>query len=170
MTATLQNANLPVDTPLVYLRTAKEKLPGFISDLWLNFLTVLLQVLNQAPNRVGQQGLTAQDASLGATDLTSGGAGAGLYRVTYYARVTTAATVSSSLTVTIAFTDHGTAQSTSGAAITGNTTTTKQSGSFLLYSDAASPITVATTYASVGATAMVYQLYVTLEAMNASVS
>ena len=76
---------------------------------------------------------------------------------------TRAATASSSLTITLSWTDTGVVMSQSGAAITGNLTTSGQTGSTLVYSSGASPITYATTYSSTGATTMVYKIGLVLE-------
>jgi hypothetical protein len=107
--------------------------------------------------------LTNQSASIGATDFSGGGLSAGLYRLTYYTRITQAATTSSSLTVTLDWQDGGVAPSISGAAITGNTTTTIQSNTVLVRIDGSSPVRYSTTYSSVGATPMKHSLYITLE-------
>lgn len=106
--------------------------------------------------------LTGQAASIGATTLNVTLA-AGLYRVSWVLRVTTPATVSSSIAVTTSYTDEGLGVSQAGPAATGNTALTTQSGSFLAKSDAAAPVTFSTTYASVGGVAMVYKLDVTCE-------
>jgi hypothetical protein len=54
----------------------------------------------------------------------------------------------------------------SGAAMTGNTTTTVQNATQVLQIDGSTPVTYATTYASSGATAMVYELTVLLEQLQ----
>ena len=87
-----------------------------------------------------------------------------LYRVAWYVRVTTAASVSSSVQVTVGWTDGGVVQSTSGAALTGNTTTTQESGSVLVSADAETDVTYAVAYTSVG-TDMAYALSVVVEAI-----
>src|SRR5204863_5568747 len=110
--------------------------------------------------------LTGQSASISTTAIPMGTIAAGLYRVQWEARITTPGTVSSSLTITISYTDDGVSCSQSGAAITGNTTSTVQSGVILVESDQTVPISYATTYASAGATAMVYKLNVTCELVN----
>ena len=98
---------------------------------------------------------------------------AGLYRISCYAHVTQAATVSSSLTVTLWWTEGGASKSYSGAAITGSTTTTTQSLSVLVRMDASAlqlcnpSYLYTTTYGSVGATVMKYSLDVTLELIKA---
>jgi hypothetical protein len=129
-------------------------------EKWLNQLTL---AIGSAPLRRGSVSLSAQSASIGATAIPAGALAAGTYRVSYYARVTTAAATSSSLTVTLAWTDGGVAQSAAGAAMTGNSTTTNQTGSVLISVDAGSSITYETTYASNGAGEMRYALTVLVE-------
>jgi len=132
---------------------------------WSDWFQAFVDAVNAAPSTKSAVALTAKAASIAATDLTDGTYPAGVYRVSYYARITQAATTSSSLTVTIDWTDGAVNPSQAGAAMTGNTTTTVQSGSVLLRSDKAAAINYATTYASVGATPMQYRLDVTLERM-----
>lgn len=145
----------------------KDPAAGIITDAWVKYFTSLGQTVSQSSVRIQALSLTGQSASIGATDLSGGALSDGLYRVTYYARITRAGTVSSSLTVTIGYTDGGAAPSFSGAAMTGNTTTTVQSGTVLIHSDSASPITYATTYATAGATSMLYRLDLLLEQIAA---
>lgn len=108
--------------------------------------------------------LTGQSASIATTSLPLPALTTASYRLIYYARITTAGSVSSSLTVTVGWTDGGVVQSYSGAAMTGNTTTTTQNGVLLLDVDAVTSLTYATTYADGGgATAMAYKLTMRLE-------
>ena len=135
---------------------------------FLVFMRGIREDLDLAPSGFNPVSHTAENSSIATTSLpTDGDLSAGLYRVTFYARITTAAGVSSSLTVNFGWTDGAVSQTHSGAAMTGNTTTTWQTGSILIYVDAATPITYSTTYASNAAGAMFYQLFVTLERMAA---
>mgnify|MGYP001579345872 CR=1 FL=1 len=86
-----------------------------------------------------------------------------LYRLSWSQRVIRAATTSSALTTTVTWTDGAVTQTESGALMNGNTTATQQSGSILLWVDKNTTPTLSTTYASVGATAMQYDLTVTVE-------
>lgn len=124
----------------------------------------LTQRLQNAPYLAGAPvSLAAQNASISATPLVSAVLPAGLYRVSWYARITTVAGVSSSLAVTIGWTEGAVSLALSGAALTGNTTTTVQSGMVLLNIDNNTPITYATTYASNAAGVMKYELVMTVE-------
>ncbi len=138
------------------------------SKTYLDWVTqALLQPLQTSSQRVTTPiALSTQGGSIGTTAIPSATLAAGLYRVSYFAAITQAGTVSSSLTVTITFTHNTLSKSFSGAALTGNTTTTVQAGSFLIRIDGG-PVSYSTTYASVGATPMQYALDLVLERVAA---
>jgi len=147
-------------------RRQPDPLEGLITRPWQDWFSNLLRVISAVSTSVRSVSPSDQSASIGATDLAGGAINAGLYRITYYARITQAATVSSSLTVTFDWPDGGVVPTFSGAAITGNTTTTYQTGTLMVRASGA-PIRYATTYASVGGTPMKYRLDVVLEAVGA---
>lgn len=120
--------------------------------------------LATAPKLITSVNLTAQSASIAATDFSGGALTGGLYRISYYVRVTTVDTTSLSITVTFDWTDT-TNPTWSGAAITGNTTTTTQQDSFLIRADAASAINYSTTVTP-GTGDGRYSLDVTLESVD----
>ena len=70
------------------------------------------------------------------------------YAVSYYIRKTTADGVSSSLTVTVGWTENGVAQTRVFAALTTDTTGANQSATVPIYADAATDITIEVAYAS----------------------
>ena len=140
---------------------------GFYTVPWLRWWERMPDTLESIPNVINAVSLTDQNTSLSATDFSGIILPDGVYRASYYARITTAAGVSSSLTVALAWTDGGVAMSLTGAAITGNTTSTYQSGSVVFHADANQIITYATTYASNAASAMKYRLDVSLEKIRA---
>ena len=145
----------------------KDPMEGMLTGAWLDYFTNQSKLLEQVPARIQTVALTAQAASVAAFDITDGALSPGLYQVTWYARITTAAGINSSLTVTVDWTDGGVSPSFSGAAMTGNTTTTVQSETFMINIDANSPIRLATTYASAGAPAMDYAVYLVLNEVQA---
>ena len=98
--------------------------------------------------------LDAQSASTSGT--VGGSQSAGLYRVSYYAQIITAAGVSSGLQLTLTWTHEGVAQSETFTNLTGNTTTTHQSQSLMIEIDPGTTIGYSLTYASNPASAMVY--------------
>jgi hypothetical protein len=128
-------------------------------ELWFQSISDKLQKCSVLVNSVSA---TGKGATIGSTDFSGGGVSVGLYRIGYYARVTTAAGTSSSLQLTFTWSDHGASPSVSTTAYTGNSTVAPIVGSFLLYTDAGSPINFVATYASVGSPSMVYELYLTL--------
>lgn len=132
---------------------------------WIQWFTGVYTALRAAARNIGSVSLEAQSAAISATAIQTPDLTAGLYQVTYAARITQAATASSSLTVTVTWTDGGVTCTQSGAAMTGNTTSTVQSGVIVLQSDAASTVRYSTSYSSTGATEMQYQLAVRLAAM-----
>lgn len=150
----------------VPFRNAITALPKlFVTDEWLRWLTSVIDAIRAAAQKVGTVGLTTQGASIGTTAIPTARLGAGLYRVTFYARITRAATASSSLTVTVSWTDGGIACSQTFAAVTGNTTATTQSGSLMARVDEATSISYATTYLSSGATSMQYAVDIRAESI-----
>ena len=133
---------------------------------WLQWLNALRDRLNLASKRLITVSLTTQAASIGATAFGFGAQPAGLFRVSWYARITQAATTSSSLTVTVGNTDAAINCTQSGAAITGNTTATVQGSAVFVRADRSNAPTYATTYSSVGGTPMQYRLDLTCEAVS----
>jgi hypothetical protein len=157
----LTSAPFPVRSPIVELSS------GLASAPLIHWVTNLETLLNAAAPRLLTKTVSAQQASITPTVLPTAALSAGLYRVSVYARITQAATTSSSLTVTIGWTD-SVPQSKSFPALTGNTTTTVLTDPPLLIRiDGNSPILYSATYASVGATPMQYRLDVVLERVDA---
>ena len=138
---------------------------GRITDAWVKYFQDQTNTFSTSPNRVGSAQLTTQAASISTTSVSTASLPAGLYRLSYYARISRAATVSSSLIVTLGWTDDAVTVTASGVAMIGNTTATAQGASFMVEIDQASPIVYSTTYASVGGTTMQYKLDVVVEQM-----
>lgn len=141
--------------------------PGspFPSGTWLNFLGALASAVGLATSTLKALSRTGLSASVGTTAaLTT--KSQGYYRLAYSVRITQAASTSSSLTVTLGWLETAVSVTLSGAAVTGNTTTSAQSGSVVVRADANSDLTYATTYASVGGTPMQYRIDVTAERLS----
>jgi hypothetical protein len=145
---------------------------GLVSSPWFEYFLQMQDRVEKSPYAVGSlfDTLTDQTAAIAATSLTistptglTTKLSKGLYRVLTYARITQAASTSSSLTVTMRWTDGTVACTLSGSAITGNTTATTGSLDLMIRSDADADITYETAYSSSGATAMQYRLDVVLE-------
>lgn len=136
---------------------------GWLTDLWRQWFGRMPATLAAIPSVLNVVSLSEQAASITATDFAGTSLLEGRYRLSYHARISQAGTVSSSLTVALGWTEGGVAQAYTGAAMTGNTTATNQSGSVIIRGDADGAVTYTTTYASVGATAMEYSLDLVLE-------
>ncbi len=135
---------------------------GIVSAIWNRYLTVLVNRVLSTQWIVANTSLTAQAAAITSTAIGPA-LPAGLYSASYYARITQAASVSSSLTAALTWTDGGVSQSYSGSAITGNTTASSQSQSVpLIKVDAGSTVQYSTAYSTSGATPMQYALSVVL--------
>ena len=130
-------------------------------------LATVSQIPVNYPAVNGVVNLTAQSAAITATALVTASV-ASLWRVSYYAKVTTAASSSSTIgTITIGWTDGDdfTAQTAVSASSSANTTTTVLQGSVIVEAAAATAITYAMAYASSGGTPMQYSLHLTAELM-----
>jgi hypothetical protein len=146
--------------------TERDQLTGRVTDRitsatrqWLLSVTGRLQGSPQVLKNVA---LTGQQAAIGATPIPLGIIAAGSYRITYYARIVVPGSISSSVTVTINWTDGGVVQSQSFAAMTGNLATTVQTDSIVVQADAGTNITYSVAYAS-NAAGMTYRLTVMAE-------
>lgn len=129
---------------------------------WLsNFVTRALGSSQRVGNAVHRTGLTSSvpTTSLFTPTQTQ------LYRVGWYAQVTTAAGINSSLAVTIGWTTNGVPQTKtfSPASLATNTTGSNDGDDVLIRADAGVAITYATTYASAGAPNMAYQIDAVVE-------
>jgi hypothetical protein len=139
---------------------------GKLSVAWERWFDRMPATLNAIPSVLNLVALDTQAASIAATDFSNSTLLKGTYRVSYHARISQAASTSSSLTVAITWTEDAVVQTVTGAAMTGNTTTTRQSDVFLIRSDAGTAVNYATTYASVGATPMQYTLDIVLQVIR----
>jgi hypothetical protein len=151
--------NPPFQSPLVDRN-------GRMPSTWTKFLIAITRRANASPEPLGAVSVTGQAASIAATSVTTPILAAGRYQVAYYARVTTAATTSSSLSVTIRHTDGGVTVDQTSADAIGNTTGTALSGTFIAVVDASTTIRYLTTYASVGGTPMQYRLSMLVHALS----
>ncbi len=152
-------SGLPRTSPLV---TKDSK----VQEDWDQYLQSVVAAINATT----QQFSTVSDSSLHATVPatafpTAPNLSSGLYRVTYAMWVTQAATTSSSLTFTAAWTNNGQSFTQSGAALTTNSLTSQQNGQMTFQIDTGTQILYQLTYASVGGTVMKFQYRVNLEAV-----
>jgi hypothetical protein len=129
----------------------------------LNFLIALCSLIASAAVQRGKAALTGQTAAISTTPLPSAPLNGTLYRLSYSLRVATAASVSSSVALTVGWTNGASVScSQSFTAVTGNTSATQQSAVIVMDVLAASTVSYSTAYASVG-TPMSYALDIRLE-------
>jgi len=117
-------------------------------------------------------GLTAQNAAKSTTTLFTP-VNDGLYQIAYYAKVTTAATTSSTLgpiTVTSTDPDGNTIVSVGDSTSQNSTTTGFINGIIPVYAKGGTAIQYALSYASSGATVMAYDLYIVVSGTVAPAS
>lgn len=138
---------------------------GHMGERWYRWLSAVITRLLESPITMTAAHRAAQVASITTTKLITP-TQPGAYRVSWTIQVTTAATVSSSISITITWKANGVAQSEAFPALTTNTTATHGFGSLLIYPTTANDISYATTYASVGGVPMAYMLDVTVEALT----
>lgn len=155
----------PVSPDIVDPRTGRKIKSPYFSQEYVDWFIEGQRRVDSSAERLGGTGLLeSQGASIAATPVPMPDLTEGRYRISYAARISRAGSVSSSLTVTIGWTRAGLSLSQSGAAMTGNTTTTQQNGTLFVRADANAAITYATTYADGGgATSMQYELDVIVE-------
>lgn len=151
-----------IDLKAVYQAGGKRR--SRMSETWLTWLRSLVLAVEAASQALGQVTVSAATAAAAPTDIATPTLNAGLYRISWYARISTPASISSSLTVTIHWLDGGVACQFSGPAMTGNVATDIQSQSILVQVDNNTVIQYETAYASVG-TNMGYLLDVVVEAV-----
>lgn len=164
---------LPADDPIAKPRRKnipqgqKDDQEGLCTDVWIKYLQNREDAITSAPQRNASTSVSAQSASIAATSIPTAALNGGLYRATFYGTVTTPGTVSSSLEVTFSWTDSGQARAITSTAYTGNSISECTTATVMFNVDAGAPVTYATTYATAGATDMVYTLYVVLEKVDA---
>lgn len=134
----------------------RERVTGMISVAWSQFFAAVSARIEKTTELMKAVRLQAQAAAIATTSFALASLAPGLYRISWYARITQPATVSSELTVRVHFTEGGVSQTLSGALMNGNLTTTIGSESWLVRIDQATAVSYSTLYASVGATPMQY--------------
>lgn len=149
-------------------QVASRRQPFYVAQIWQRWFDHLIGLIRQSVSVVRSVAVPSATETGGAAIVTTAIAtltSAGVYRVSYVLRITQAATVSSSATVTIGWVCNGVALTFPGAAVTGNLTTSFQSLGFPVRADALTDITYAVAYASVGATSMLFSFDALVESV-----
>ena len=157
-------ANLaPTPAIVVEQDVTNGRISGRHTFLMRYWLLSLADRINATPEILASVKASTQAASISATSFSILSVSPGLYRLSMSARISRAATTSSSLIVTFGWTSGGVSCTTASPAMTGNTTATVGSLTVLARVDEATAITYATTYVSAGGTTMQYSLDVSCE-------
>jgi len=151
---------VPMSDPAVMPKT------GLITDTWTDFFMELTKVIAAAPQRLIVSEALNLGASVGVTTPAVGLHGPGLYRITFYLRIVRPATVSSSVLVNLQWTDKGVNVTLPFPALTLNLTRGITTGTALARADSANSLGYSTTYSSVGAQNMQYDLISFYELVN----
>lgn len=138
---------------------------GTLGRDYRNYLQTLQSVGQSSPQILGEKSESAKTAAISSTPIPLPSVGAGYYRVSVYELITIAAVTSSSLQVTIGWTDQTIPLTRVLPAITSNTLGANDGVTFPIHIDNASPITYAVAYASNGANQMTYNLGILIEQM-----
>lgn len=156
---------MPLTSRVVDPPINKQDLTGgwTLARSWVQWLNTLAQAVQSTSPLLRTVSLSAQAASLAPTPVPSVTTVTGIYRLSYFTRITQAATTASSLTVTLGWVTGGQPCTVVGAALVANTVTTNQSGVVVVTADQATSFTYSTSYSSTGATPMQYALTVTVE-------
>ena len=158
------NYDVPVSPETTDRNTGKKVRSQYFAQEHVDWFLEQQTRAEDSPEQLGSVALTAQGASIAATPVPMPELTAGRYRISYVARISRAGSVSSSLTVTIGWTRSAVSLSQSGAAMTGNSTSTQQNGTVFIRADANASITYSTSYADGGgATSMNYEIDVVVE-------
>ena len=164
----MASPNPPYHDPFVVAANPMEskKIPALAAGkAWLRWFGTLVQNIDSAPVRKTSVRLVDQAATIPITPIPMESLSPGLYRVSFYSRITQAGTVSSSLKVTISWTDKAQALSLDGDTLVGNAVTEYDFGTAVIRVDAASAISYTATYAASAAASMLYDLSITVEAL-----
>jgi len=154
---------MTLDPPPTIAPAVVPQTGSFTAD-WTRWLLALFGTVSAQPTVLGTRvNLTKQGASIPSTAFPVPALIGGLVRVSWYLRITKVATTSSSVNVTIGYTESSLALSISSTPVTGNSLTSVQSGSALLMTDQASALTYQTTYVSNAAGEMQYRFAACVE-------
>lgn len=154
---------MPLSLPTIPAGTQIVERHGLITTFFRLLWQTLVTSFGLTPDRAVVQATTV--AASVTTQVAYTTLAAGWYRLSYYLRKTVADGVSSSLTLTWGWTDHGASLSEAQSALTTDTTAAQQSGTKLLYADGSSGLTFAISYASNTPAKMTYDYGVVVEQM-----
>lgn len=149
----------PLDIAIGHVPGAQEGAkPTDVStdESWLTYFLTQFRAFAEALRALLVANVVNQGSAIGTTPIALGSGGR--YALLIYVHITQAASVSSSVAVTLSWVDGAHACSVTFAAVVGNTVGTVDAAFFTMDVDQPGIISYATAYASVGATPMQHKL------------
>jgi hypothetical protein len=157
----LEFAPAPIRDPIAEQQGESGRL--MLPRVWIDWFASLGLRVDQQTHTLNIQEEFNLSGAVPPTPIITGALSEGLYRVTYYVRITTPASTSSKLQISIGWTDDAVSCSVQAEELITNTVGTVQSQTLLVRNDQAAPITFAVDYTSVGGSAMQYNLFIMVE-------
>jgi hypothetical protein len=157
----LEFAPAPIRDPIAQEEAESKRL--MLPRVWIDWFASLGIRVDQQTHTLNIVELFNLSGNVPPTPIPLDTLGEGLYRVTYYMRITTPASTSSSIQIGIGWTDNAVSCAIQADALTTNTIGTVQSNTLMIRNDQAAPITYEVVYASVGGTPMLYNLFIMVE-------
>lgn len=153
--------------PALNLQTPLVERDGAASRYFKQYMDTRDARLQSAPYAAAGQVLRGSGLSAAvASSALVTAAPSTLYRVNYLLRVSQAAGVSSAMQLTVTWTQGGIVQTKTSANVNGNTTTSLDTGCFLVRPDAGTNVTYAISYASNPGGAAQFDYDLSAEALN----
>lgn len=146
-------APIASDAPIIASDPNTNRLTGNISTFFRQWLLIVTNLLQAAIAVQGTPFSQTINAALLTTTICRT-TQAGLYQVMVYGRVTVPDGVASSFQVTIGWLEHGVALTRALTLVNGDLVTSQDDAIRVIYADATSNITIASTYASTTANKM----------------
>ncbi|HEY1492207.1 MAG TPA: hypothetical protein VGF35_06245 [Steroidobacteraceae bacterium] len=161
---TVPRAPAPITTPISDT-DIRGRLTGYVPTPWSDYFVGLDSQLASSFAVLASQQVPSASAAIGVTPITGQALAAGLYRVSYYLAILQADNVASVVAVAFGWTDRGVTRAIQVQPnLTTNATTGSQTGTLIVRTDRATPITYNTGYSSTGgAPKMIYGLDLLLE-------
>jgi len=130
---------------------------------WVDWFAALGMRIDEQTRKLDVIEMYNLSGGFGVTPIPLSVADQGIFRITYYTRIMQQAATSSSVQVTIGWTDGAITCFQAFPPMTGNTQGTTQSNTIMVRNDQASPLTYQVTYASNAAGQMRYSLVIMVE-------
>lgn len=160
--ATVPRAPAPISTPITDTdRTGK--LTGYVPTPWSDYFNSVDAQLASSYLVLEHQQINSGSGPIAVTPITGQILPGGLYRVSYYVVILQPATTSSSIAISIYWTDRTVTRVQTTPSLTGNAVGVALSNILLLRVDRATPVSYSVAYTSVGAAPMLYGLDLLLE-------